>query len=161
MKRSLATMTTKRTMKKKSSFKLPADEIERIKKMVPTVAELRIIDLMRDYRVVRKRYHGTNIPPVELVNLRFLPRSEIKRLSGHNDDETVGLCLCGKFRGAQEPFCIFVADDLSACETRITLVHETAHMKVNLKFGREMGHGEQWKKEMRRLAAAGAFDNWW
>jgi hypothetical protein len=33
-----------------------------------------------------------------------------------------------------------------------------AHMKVNLKFGRMMGEGEHWKKEVLRLVAAGAYD---
>ena len=146
-------------MKKTSSFKLPTSEVERIKAMVPTIEELRIIDLMRDYRAIRKNFFGNSIPPVEEVLLRFLPRKEINRLGGDND--IAGVCCFGEYYGVAAAKVILLADDLHICETRITLLHEMAHMKVNTKYGRNMKHGEIWKKEMRRLAAAGAFDNWW
>lgn len=135
-------------------------EIARLKEMVPTVAELRIIDLMRDYRVVRDSYYGTLIPPVEKVLLRFLPREEIARLASDEEKDTDGLCLAGDFKGTPEPYAILLADDLRTNETRITLLHETSHMKVNLKFGRNMGHGKHFKRELRRLMMAGAYDNW-
>jgi hypothetical protein len=138
---------------------LQKEEVERIKEMVPTIAELRIIDLMRDYRAVRNKYFGTSIPPVDEVLLRFLPRKEMNRLGGA--DDIAGVCCHGEYAGAAAAKVILLADDLHICETRITLLHEMAHMKVNTKCGRQMKHGETWKKEMRRLAAAGAFDDWW
>ena len=48
-------MMTK-AMKRKIVPKLPPDEVTRIREMVPTVDELRIIDLMRDYRAIRNNY---------------------------------------------------------------------------------------------------------
>lgn len=66
---------------KMSSFKLPPSEAERLREMVPTIAELRIIDLMRDYEAIRKRRYGNTIPPVEEVAIKFVPRKELNRLS--------------------------------------------------------------------------------
>ena len=151
-------MTT-REMKKTSSFKLSKSEVERIKVMVPTMVELRIIDLMRDYRAIRKAYYGKTIPPVEEVLLRFLPRHEIKRLSGLNE-EVDGLCLFGAYRGVPCPYAILLAEDMGTRRIRHTLLHEVAHMKINLKFGRMMGEGKHWNNEMRRLMRLGAFDGW-
>jgi hypothetical protein len=149
------TMTTR-----KSKFKLPSSEVERIKQIVPTIAELRNIDLKRDYCSVRNNYYGNKIPPADEVLIAFMPRSEIRRLSGYDDDETDGLCSFGIFRGVPAPKAILLPDDLKVNETRTSLLHETAHMKVNLQFGRNMGHGKYWEKEMRRLMLIGAFDGW-
>jgi hypothetical protein len=149
----------KRTMKKKSSFKLPQSEVERIREMVPTIEELRIIDLMRDYRAIRKNYFGSTIPPVEDVLIRFLSRKEICRFVGK--DETVGACLVGRYSTNPFPYILAVADDLSVNETRITLLHEMAHMKVDIRHRRARGHGKHWQAEMKRLARIGAFENWW
>jgi hypothetical protein len=139
--------------------KLSKSEVERIKMVTPTIAELRIIDLMRDYRVLRNRHFGNTIPPTEEVLLRFLPRREITRLGGYDDVD--GLCCYGgKVAGHPCPKAILLPDDLNVNETRLSLLHEMAHMKVNSKFGRSMGEGKNWKKEMRRLMNAGAFDGW-
>jgi hypothetical protein len=147
-------------MKKNSAFKLQASEVERIREMVPTVDELRIIDLMRDYRSIRKNYFGNSIPPTEEILIRFLPRNEMGRLSGSKDRDTDGYCSCGKHHGTPVPQTLSLVDDLDVNQTRITLLHEMAHMKVNTKFGRAMKHGKNFKKELRRLMAAGAFDDW-
>ena len=144
-----------------SRFTLLPSEVVRICKMRPTVSELRLIDLMRDYRAIRKAYFGRSVPAVEEMILRFLPRHEISRLSGYDDDHTDGLSSFGKFHGLPCPKSILLADDLKVAETRITLLHEMAHLKVDLKCGRCMGHGETWNKEMRRLAKVKALDNWW
>lgn len=142
------------------SFKLSPSEAGRIREMVPTLAELRNIDLKRDYCSIRKNYYGSTIPPADEVLIAFLPREEISRLSGYDDNETDGLCSFGTFRGLPIPKAILLPDDLKVNETRVSLLHETAHMKVNLKFGRNMGHGEYWKQEMNRLMLVGAFDGW-
>ena len=147
-------------MKKSSRSKLSPDEAKRIKAMVPTIDELRIIDLMRDYRAIRKNYYGNSIPPVEKMLIRFFPREEIVKLSGYDDEHTDGLSCWGKYKGFLVPTMILLPDDLKICETRISLLHETAHIKVNLKFGRNMGHGKNFDREIRRLAAVGAYDGW-
>lgn len=142
-------------------FKLPPDEAERIREMVPTIAELRDIDLQRDYRAIRKRRYGNTIPPVEEIIIKFIPRKELARLSGFNDDDTDAFCSCGKHKGTPVPQAILLADDLREDDTRMRLLHEMAHIKVNLKFGRSMGHGIHWQKEMQRLAVAGEMAAWW
>ena len=141
-----------------SSRHLPKDEVEFLKKMVPTVSELRIIDLMRDYRAIRDTYFGNSVPPVEVVLLRFLPRKEIVRLGGYDDPDTDGWCMCGEVNGHALPTAILLSDDLRLNEVGIALRHEMAHLKTNLKFGKSMGEGKYWKKEIRRLVAAGAYD---
>ena len=141
-------------------FKLPKSEVERIKAMVPTIAELRPIDLMRDYRAIRKAYYGKTIPPVEEVVFKFLPRHELKRLVNAADEDVDALCAFGMHRGIPTLKAIVLAEDLNTEETRLRLLHEIAHMRVNLKFGRMMGEGKYWKNEMRRLMRLGAFDGW-
>ena len=157
-------MTTKKTTKtatkrKRTKSKLSDHEIERIREMIPTIDELRIIDIRRDYRAIRKARFGNSIPAVEHVLIALMPRIEMKRMSGEKDVE--GACLSGFAGKLLTPYVIALADDLKVSDQRITLLHEMAHLKVNIKFGRSMGHGKQWKKEMRRLAAAGAFDDYW
>lgn len=141
--------------------KLPKDEVDRLKEMVPTVDELRIIDLMRDYRAIRKRRYGNTIPPIEEIAIKFVPRKELTRLSGFDDNDTDAFCSCGKHRGTPVPQTILLADDLREDDVRMRLLHEIAHIHVNLKFSRSMGHGKNWQKEMQRLAAAGEMAAWW
>jgi hypothetical protein len=141
----------------KKNLKLPSEAVQRMKKMVPTVDELRVIDLMRDYRVIRNRYFGNTIPVVEDVFIRFLSQKEISRFVGEGE-ETIGACSAGVCGG---PHVLAVADDLSVSETRITLLHEMAHLKVDLSFPRARGHGKHWQAEMKRLARIGAFERWW
>lgn len=144
----------------KSNFKLPSSEVERIREMVPTVAELRIIDLMRDYRALRNRYFGNTIPPVEEVILRFLPRTEMQRLARAEEADVDGLCMWGVYLGSPVPKIILLADDLRVNETRLTLLHEMAHMKVDIKHRRQMKHGKTFQKELDRLRVARAYDGW-
>ena len=140
--------------------KLSKSEVERIKMVTPTIAELRIIDLIRDYRAIRKGYFGNSIPPVEEVLIRFLPRKEMSRLARADDDDVDGLCLWGYYLGSPVPRTILLADDLRVNETRVTLVHEMGHMKVNIKHKRNMHHGKAFQKELTRLRIAGAYDGW-
>jgi hypothetical protein len=143
-----------------NSFRLSKLEIDRLKGMTPTIDELRVVDLMRDYRAVRKAYFGSSIPPVEEVLIRFLPAYELARFCPGHDPDTEGACLAGKYGKDLFPYVLVLANDLNVRDTRFTLLHEMAHMKVNKKFGRKMGEGKHWKKEMRRLMAAGALDGW-
>jgi len=143
---------------KMETNKLSKSEMEWLKGLVPTVDELRIIGLMRDYDSIRRAYFGKTIPPVSDILIRFLPRKEIARLGGFDDSDTDGLCSFGMYRGTPCLMAILLADDMNELENDLTLRHEMAHMKVNLKFGRMMGEGEHWKKEIRRLVAAGAYD---
>ena len=147
-------------MRKTSSFKLPASEVERMKEMVPTVAELRDIDLIRDYKAIRKHYFGNTVPPVEEIMLRFLPRKELRRLTRSEDDEVDAICSFGVHHKIPSLKAIALSDDLNVEQTRLRLLHEMAHMKVNLKFGRMMGEGKHWTNEMHRLMRLGAFDGW-
>lgn len=144
-------------MKRKTN-RLSKSEMEWLRTLVPTVDELRIIGLMRDYDSIRKDYFRKTIPAVSDILIRFLPRKEITRLSGFDDCDTDGLCSFGVYHGTPCLKAILLADDLTELESDLALRHEMAHMKVNLKFGRMMGEGENWKKEIRRLVAAGAYD---
>lgn len=156
-------MTTKKktkpaTKRKRTKSKLPDHEIERIREVTPTINELRIIDVRRDYRVLRDRHFQNSIPPVEEILIGFLPRKEMKRLG--NGDEVCGACLPGFIKKLICPYVIVLADDGSVEENRHNLLHEMAHMRVNIKYKRRMGHGETFKREQRRLMAAGAYDGW-
>jgi hypothetical protein len=115
---------------------------------------------MRDYRALRNYYFGKTIPPVEDLMIRLMPRHEINRFMEDGDELTDGVCFAGKYDGHSFPYIIALADDLDVRQSRQVLLHEMAHMKVNLKFGRKMGEGKYWTREMRRLMRAGAFDGW-
>lgn len=126
--------------------------------MIPTKRELRIIDLMRDYRAIRKRSFGKSIPLVEDVAFILLSKSEMLRLSG--DERNHGCSLSGVLEGIPLPFIIGLCEDDGEIVQRTTLVHEMAHFKVNLKFGRDMQHGKNFDAEMRRIVRIGELDGW-
>lgn len=126
--------------------------------MRPTVKELRLIDLMRDYSAIRKRSFGKTIPPIEKVALIFAPNDEMARIGG--GDEASGACCSGIIRCRTVPYVIAINENCGEVEARTTLVHEMAHLKVNIKHGRTMGHGKYWKKEMHRLVGLGELDDW-
>ena len=138
---------------------LPPDEVIRIAKMIPSIREFRLIDIMRDYRAVRNNYFGNRIPPIENVIVSFFPDSEMTRIGEAED--TCGLCMWGRLKGIETPMVILLSESGSICETRIRLIHEMCHLSINLKHNRDMGHGKHWKAEMQRLAKLGSFDNWW
>lgn len=133
-------------------LKLPPDEVVRIRKMVPTIRELRIIDLMRDYRAIRKRYFGKSIPEVESVAISLVLGSVLENIY---DEGCLGLNI------NHDAYVILIAEQSSVNETRMTLLHEMAHIKVEIKWNRSMGHGKYWQAEMKRLARRGAFEAWW
>ena len=140
-------------------LKLPPEEVESIKEMVPTLRELRIIDLMRDYRAVRNRYFGETIPPVEKVAFLFLDQLGMEQIGAFED--SLGLCLCPTQFHKSAPVILAFSEDNGVSQQRITLIHEMAHAKVNREHKRDMGHGKFWQNEMKRLAKLGAFDDWW
>ena len=126
--------------------------------MRPTKRELRIIELMRDYRAIRNRSFGKSIPPVENVAFILLSKSEMLRLTGEEGNH--GCSLSVVIKGVQLPFIVGLAEDDGEIVQRTTLVHEMAHFKVNLKFGRDMRHGKNFNAEMRRLVRIGELDGW-
>jgi hypothetical protein len=150
----------KKTTMKKSRIEISKSEVDRMRRMVPTINELRIIDLMRDYRAIRKNYFGRSIPPVEEVLLRFVSRKELDRLAKQNEREVIGISLWGKYLRSPAPKIVLLADDLEPKEIRITLLHEMAHLKVDIKYGQCMGHGKIFEKELDRLRLARAYDGW-
>ena len=44
---------------------------------------------------------------------------------------------------------------------KFTLVHEMAHLSVDTTHPGRKAHGHYWQREMKRLAAKGAFANLW
>jgi hypothetical protein len=140
-------------------LKLPPEKVIRLKEMVPTIRELRIIDMMRDYRAVRDRYFGETIPPVEKVAFLFLDKTGMEQLGDY--DDLLGVCWHRHNRHWSAPVVFGLWEDNGESQMRITLIHEMAHAKVNREHKRDMGHGKYWKNEMKRLAKVGAFDDWW
>ena len=136
-------------------------QLKRIKGMKPTLAELSLIDIRRTYRAVRKHYFAeSNLPPVENVAILFMDAVTLKRICGGG---AAGMCLHGCYLGEGNLDCatILLAKEDDESATHMTLVHEMAHMAVEIKWQRNMGHGKHFTAEMRRLAAAGAFDPDW
>jgi hypothetical protein len=131
------------------------EEVERIRSMTLTIRELMVIDLMRDYRAIRKRAFGNSIPPAEAVGFCVVPEKLMTKTccgeafefcyvpKDYKFSGTIGMCECNSIE-----------------ETRQSLLHAMAHLKINFKFKRDMGHGKYFKAEMRRLVAVGELDDW-
>lgn len=130
---------------------------KRLREMRPTLDELLLIDLRRDYAVFRKRWFGNSIPPVEEVILGLANRKQMSMASGR---ECLGFCIPGSSKESEMPV-IVINKTGPDCERANTLLHEMAHVKVERKFGRDMWHGTHWQAEMKRLARIGAFKNIW
>lgn len=113
-----------------------------------TLDELELINIRRDYRILRKQYFPKDhLPPVERVAILF---AGIDALGASIDDVL-------RFQLG----VIIIQKGIGSTRTRWTLLHEMAHLAVNIRHKRSMGHGRLWQREMMRLARLGAFDNYW
>ena len=151
-------MTRKKTTKMMKKNPISHSEKHRLREMVPTLDELRLLDIRRDYRAIRARAFGNSIPPIEEVSVILLPKREMIRATGAED--SMGFTCAGLVGGKRVPFVIGIENDLGVVITRMTLIHEMAHLKVNLKYDRLMGHGKIWIAEMHRLVRIGEMDAW-
>lgn len=132
------------------------EDKEALLKLRPTLTELRRIRGLRDYAAIRKKYFGSTIPDVSEVSILFVSGKRIGKTA--KEDHLLG-CLryAPDMLGAN--ICI---DEASPDATYLmTLVHEMAHLKVEGKWKRDMGHGKHWQAEMQRLARLGAFKPLW
>lgn len=121
-------------------------------------------ELQKAYREYNRQYFKGALP-----NVPVRWSKQIGLTSGRGD--------AGFFIGTSDEkgdWVILVSHDLKTLEYywRMTLLHEMAHVSVrndpkeractengdNLE---PMGHSKVWRIEMRRLAAAGAFDGLW
>ena len=137
-------------------YRFVSEDIEDMRKMVLTIRELRLIDIRRDYRAIRKRYFGNSIPLVDEVAIVFVSGKIMESIF---DEHCLGFCVEAELHHVGLSV-IAIAEDSNPVETRLTLLHEMAHLKVEAKWNRNMGHGKYFKKEARRLMAAGALDDW-
>lgn len=139
---------------------LTSEDKERIRGMKPTLRELRIIDLLRDYKALRSRHFGTRVPPVNEISIGLYSKEYLNKMTF---GECRAFAAANKLGiGIYSGWLIGLGEHRDDVETRQDLIHEMCHVSVNIKFRKNMWHGEHWKKEMRRLAAAGAYDdNWW
>lgn len=138
-------------------IELRKKDLKRIKGMHLTLRELRIIDLLRDYQVIRNRYFDDRLPEVALVSVQIVPDKYLVL----QDDEVPLAMICQFGYSLSKPIIIQIRQDSKPCEVRMSLIHEMAHASVNCKWGRDMKHGKKWQDEMKRLAEVGAFEDWW
>lgn len=118
--------------------------------------------LKRYYRDFNQRYFGGSLPASCVV--RFAGGREFP------SQEVIGDCGYLARRGRIPPDIGLAAKNRSEIRIRsslrdyrafvvMTLLHEMVHLK--LRGRRCLEHGRSFNGEMRRLAAAGAFDRWW
>jgi len=136
------------------------DEIDRVRSMKLTLEELELVDIRRDYKALRSAYFkDSKLPPVEHVAIQFVDAKVICGLDGDGEErDYLGMCVDGL---APHAGMILIAKGKGMNQTRFTLLHEMAHIAVEIRYKRPMGHGPVWQREMQRLARAGAFANWW
>lgn len=130
-----------------------------------TNAELSAIDIRRQYEHFRKKYFKrSKLPPIEAVFVLYADPRRIRRFSRRAEGPVPVTHECrGFYMGGADPeFGLIVINaGMDWNEVRATLLHEMAHMSVEMNHNRDMGHGKIWQSEMKRLANADAFKNLW
>lgn len=136
------------------------DEIDRVRAMKLTLEELELVDIRRDYKALRLAYFKhSRLPPVEHVAIQFVDRRVISGIEDGDISETYLGCCVDHL--APHAGMILITQGIGRQQTRLTLLHEMAHIAVEIRHKRPMGHGAIWQAEMLRLAKIGAFANWW
>lgn len=133
------------------------EEVRRLRKLSPRLDELILIDMRRDYNVFRKAFFGNSVPPVEAI---MFGRTTCPIMKKATDRNCYGFYIRSPFDDLAMA-AIVVAEDSDFVTRGMTMLHEMAHLKVDFKMGREMGHGKYWQAEMTRLARLGAFRRMW
>lgn len=125
-----------------------------------TLEELELVDIRRDYKALRQAYfRSSRLPPVEHVAILFVESRVIAGIEdGDVSEAYLGCCIDHL---APQAGMILITRGIGRQQTRLTLLHEMAHIAVEIRHRRPMGHGAVWQREMLRLARAGAFANWW
>jgi len=131
-------------------------DIEALRKLKLTIQEARRIRALRDYQAIKKKFFGIAVPDVSSVSIVFISSKIMSKY--FRSEETVGCNLSGI--GAILHI-IAIDEDSTDSEYLMTLIHEMAHLKIDEKWKRRMGHGKHWQNEMKRLAIAGAFEPLW
>ena len=124
------------------------------------------ISLKECYLSWNKKYFRNKLP----LNARVCFKANLNCYGHYKDEYQV---LAKRVRGPQKgeyrvlysrPHTICVDMRLKKqkdwCTVGITLLHEMAHMHLYIKDG-YTGHGNKFQREMKRLANAGAFRNFW
>jgi len=127
-----------------------------LKTLKPTLVEFRLIDIRRQYSYYRKRFFGNRVPPIEFVAILFVSPKYMKQHFGVSNKD-YGFYV----ERDMEAFFIGLNDTQERFESYRTLLHEMAHISIDRKFKRVMGHGRHWKNEMKRLSNAGAYNLLW
>lgn len=136
------------------------DDIDRVREMKLTLEELELVDIRRDYKALRNAYFkDSKLPPVEHVAILFVDGKVICGVEGEGEsNDYLGYCVDHL---APYTAMILILRGCGRHQTRMTLLHEMAHIAVEIRYKRPMGHGPVWQREMLRLAKIGAFANWW
>jgi predicted SprT family Zn-dependent metalloprotease len=104
-------------------------------------------DELKDvYEHYRKKYFGSDIPPVEEICVKY----SWEYLTAGDE----------AFLEIHQPiFHIHLRPGLKYfySSTNLAVLHEQAHLKCYLKDKRSKGHGKLWRKEIDRLYSLGAF----
>jgi len=148
-------------MKKRYTKLETAEDIEDVRSMRLTIEELELIDIRRDYEALRKAYFkGIAMPPVGHVGIQFVGGEVLAGLMGTGSEhDYLGYCARNL---SPHSGLILLRKHAGKVQTRMSLIHEMAHISAEVQFGRRShGHGKLWQGEMRRLALAGAMENWW
>lgn len=113
--------------------------------------------LERAYARFNKRYFGNALPPIPVRwSINVDKDSDAEFCWDEDIEEEQG--LCGLIQIAPR-----LKSDYN--RTMLAILHEMAHMKLrkthHARDCKPGPHSRAWRMEMRRLAAAGAFDNLW
>jgi hypothetical protein len=116
------------------------------------------MQLKRSYLELNRKYFRNRLPKKAVVefNQNKMRGAEIGR--AHACGETK--CM----KGCKGP-AIWISEKLKPfdCFTEMTLLHEMVHLAIDLGGRRrnENEHGRRWQRQMKDLAARGAFRDLW
>lgn len=141
-------------MKKTTS--LHREDKKFLRSLKPTIEELRLLDIRRQYAWYRKQYFGNRVPLVDQVSIVFLP----DKLTKFDGESNYGFFTALDIEDGARQIFIAVCESLERFETYRTLLHEMAHVSVD-RVHKNHGHGKMFQTEMKRLARTGAMKLLW
>jgi hypothetical protein len=130
-----------------------------------TNEEFNAIHIRRQYEFFRKKFFKrSKLPPIEAMFVLYSSADRIRKFYKSSMPKGAEVRDCkGFYVGDVMPeFGLIVVEaSMDWGEVCLTLLHEMAHMAVEVGHNRNMGHGKVWQAEMLRLARAGAFKTIW
>lgn len=121
--------------------------------------------LQKYYAGYNRKYFGNRLPDCKIkwTELHKAYGKDARGAVGYYHAVVFEIYNKGKWRKHRTEYWIELSPKIGTMGIfwQSTLIHEMAHLSVELSHPRATAHGRIWQKEMLRLATIGAFKNLW